>query len=143
MSEAINIAKEALRIVDARDIKALRALVSPDVVFWDATGTYKGVDAVAQYFQTYAEAMPKNEPSVIHAWAASGDTAFLEVTSATKHTGILRTPNGDVPPSGRSVKIPYVIVAKSEAGKLCELRFYYDQMAFLGQLGLLPQTVAA
>ena len=143
MSEALSLAKDCLRAVDARDIKALRALFSPDGVFWDATGTYKGVDAVAGYFQVYADAMPKANTSTINAWAESGDTAFLEVVSSTTHTGVLRTPKGDVPPTGRSVKIPYVIVVKSEAGKICELRFYYDQIAFLSQLGLMPEAVAA
>ena len=143
MSEALSLAKDCLRAVDARDIKALRALFSPDGVFWDATGTYKGVDAAIGYFQVYADAMPKVSASTISSWAESGDTAFLEVVTSTTHTGVLRTPKGDIPPSGRSVTIPYVIVVKAEAGKLCDVRFYYDQIAFLGQLGLMPQSAAA
>src|SRR5262249_19625583 len=143
MSEAIDLAKQCLHHIDARDVKGIRALASPDITFWDPTGTYKGVDAVAGYFQTYADAMPNTTPSVIKTSAGSGDLAFLEVVSSAKHTGVLRTPKGDVPGTGRAVTIPYAIVARTEAGKICELRFYYDQMSFLAQLGLLPQPAGA
>ena len=54
------------------------------------------------------------------------------------HSGVLHTPNGDVPPTGRSVELRWAAVYLTEGDTLKSEHLFFDQMDFLGQLGLLP-----
>lgn len=49
-----------------------------------------------------------------------------------------------VPPSGRKVELPHVVVMKFEDGKIAHEHIYWDQASFLVQVGLLdPDRVPA
>ena len=55
------------------------------------------------------------------------------------HTRPLAMPDGqEAPATGASVTVPYAGLHTVRDDKIISSRFYYDQMAFLGQLGLLP-----
>jgi hypothetical protein len=60
------------------------------------------------------------------------------------NTGDLRMPGGEsMPATGRQIQVRDCDVVVVEDGLIREHRFYYDQMEFLGQLGLLPETSAS
>ena len=69
---------------------------------------------------------------------ADRSAAAAEGTIVGTHTGVLHTPNGDVPPTGRSVELPWAAVYLIEDDTLKSEHLFFDQMDFLGQLGLLP-----
>jgi hypothetical protein len=54
------------------------------------------------------------------------------------HTGVLHTPKGDVPPTGRAVGLRWAAVYLTEGDTLKSEQLFFDQMDLLGQLGLLP-----
>ena len=59
------------------------------------------------------------------------------------HTGPLNLPTGEsLPPSGREVRVRSCDVARVENGEITSHHFYFDQMEFLGQLGLLPESLS-
>jgi predicted ester cyclase len=55
------------------------------------------------------------------------------------HSGPFRTPQGEIPPSGKQVRLPYAFVRRVESGKIASEHLYFDQMEFLQQLGAMPQ----
>jgi ketosteroid isomerase-like protein len=57
------------------------------------------------------------------------------------HTGPLVSPNGDIPPTGKPVTLDFVDVTQFAEGRIAREHIYFDQMAFLSQLGL-PATCA-
>jgi ketosteroid isomerase-like protein len=59
------------------------------------------------------------------------------------HTGPFQTPQGEVPPTGRTVVIDAVDVVTATDGKISSWRVYFDQMGILRQLGLLPAPASA
>jgi ketosteroid isomerase-like protein len=49
----------------------------------------------------------------------------------------MRLPNGDVPPTGKSLTIDYVGVQRVSDGKITYLRHYLDVIDLMTQLGLV------
>jgi hypothetical protein len=54
------------------------------------------------------------------------------------HDGVLHTPDGDVAPTGRAVELRFASVYVTDGDTLKSEQLFFDQMDFLGQLGLLP-----
>jgi hypothetical protein len=50
---------------------------------------------------------------------------------------VLHTPNGDVAPTGRAVELRWATYV-TDGDTLKSEHLFFDQMDFLGQLGLLP-----
>ena len=68
----------------------------------------------------------------------SGNHIVFEGVSRGTFTGPLVSPEGDIPPTGRSVKIKFAFIAKVNAdGLIEEDRTYYDTAEFMKQLGLM------
>jgi hypothetical protein len=56
----------------------------------------------------------------------------------SRGTGILRTPEGEVPPTGRRVEIRWMGMYEARGDELVSEHLYFDQVEFLTQLGLAP-----
>jgi predicted ester cyclase len=69
---------------------------------------------------------------------SDGPAAAAEGTIVGTHEGGLHTPNGDVAPTGRAVELPWAAVYATDGDTLTSEHLFFDQMDFLGQLGLLP-----
>lgn len=54
------------------------------------------------------------------------------------HTGVLVIPQGEIQPTGKSVRLRYATVQKVESGKVASEHLYFDQAELMAQLGLLP-----
>jgi predicted ester cyclase len=68
-----------------------------------------------------------------------GPAAAAEGTIVGTHDGVLHTPNGDVAPTGRAVRLRWAAVYATDGDTLKSEHLFFDQMDFLGQLGLLPE----
>ena len=65
------------------------------------------------------------------------DEGFLAGTN----TGPPPLPSGEsLPPTGKSIRVRSCDIAHVEGGLITTHHFYFDQMEFLGQLGLLPES---
>ena len=122
-----------------RDWAAAIALTTPDVELINvATGqTFQGPDGVRQFLEGWATAFPdsKVETTVALADDAHG---LLEFRGRGTHGGPLQSPAGDIPPTGRSVDIPFAQVLELQQGKIARARLYFDSMTLLQQLGVVP-----
>jgi ketosteroid isomerase-like protein len=63
-------------------------------------------------------------------------------TFSGTHTGVFHTPDGDIPPTGRPVKAPYVNVLSFRDGMFVAGDLMFDRLALLEQLGLVPEPAA-
>ena len=73
----------------------------------------------------------------------SGDWVFVEGEYNGTNTGPLASPQGTIPATGKRFVLPYVDVFEVRNGKIAKHRTYFDQMSFLGQLGLIPAPATA
>ena len=134
--------KEAAdRHVQAFNSKDLQEFVdneSPDIEFVIPGGiTLRGRDQVKEYMKLFWSAFPDMKISE-SSQVIAGDTAVTESTYSGTHTGTLRTPNGDIPATGKRVQGRQVAVQRVKDGQVWSEHLYFDQMEFLGALGLIP-----
>lgn len=136
--------KEAAdRHVKAFNEKNLEEFVgneSPDIEFVIPGGvTLHGRDQVREYVKLFWSAFADIKVEAIYQVIA-GDTAVTEQNYSGTHTGTLRTPHGDIPATGKRVQGRQVAVQRVKDGKVWSEHLYFDQMEFLGALGLLPTS---
>jgi len=68
----------------------------------------------------------------------SGNYIVFEGVSQGTFTGPLASPEGDIPPTGKSVKNKFVFIVKVNAdGMIEEDRTYFDNLSLMQQLGLI------
>jgi hypothetical protein len=72
-----------------------------------------------------------------------GLTVVSENVLAGTHTGPLRTPQGEVPATGRRVESHGIAVQRVRAGLVESEHLYFDQLDLLAQLGVLPEPAKA
>ena len=102
--------------------------------------TGKGHDVVRQFWELYDGAFPDYQ-IVPQRIVVEGETVVEESTFQGTHTGPIRTTDGseEIPPTGTRVELPYVAIYTVRGDRFVSAAMYWDQMAIMGQLGLLPQ----
>jgi steroid delta-isomerase-like uncharacterized protein len=144
MSAADNerIVRRYLEAFNARDWAAHSDLLAEDVVM-EVPGTgerHEGREAVTASERAWTDAFADGRIDIDHL-AAGGDTVVAEYTGTGTHTGPLGGPEGEIAATGRhgSLKLCDVFVIRD--GRIAEVREYFDTLALLTQLGLMPAAV--
>ncbi|MBA3842855.1 MAG: ester cyclase, partial [Actinobacteria bacterium] len=96
-----------------------------------------GRDDVIGFLAVFQEAFPDLRLK-LKQLLTDGAAAAAEGTLTGTHTGVLHAPNGDVAPTGRVLELRWAAVYVTEGDTLKSEHLFFDQMDFLGQLGLLP-----
>ena len=99
-------------------------------------GRLVGRDAVADYLAGFARAFPKIEWEPISQLEA-GDTAIDEGYILGTNTGPLVTPDGELPATGRTIRLRECDLLTVKDGLAVSHRFHYDMADMLTQLGLM------
>lgn len=69
----------------------------------------------------------------------SDDWAALEAIGRRTHTGPMSGPGGEIPPTGKSLALPFCSTLEIKDGKIVAGRDYYNLAAIMEQLGLMPE----
>ena len=99
------------------------------------SGQFDGPAQVLGFLGAFWEAFPDGRLEIVRSIGEGSLVAAEGVFSGT-HTGILRTPNGDVPPSDRKVKIRWMAMYEISGEELISEHVYWDQSELMTQLGL-------
>jgi steroid delta-isomerase-like uncharacterized protein len=120
-----------------RDLDAALDMATDDVdIKLMASGqTFTGRDGFGRFMERFANAFPDMKKEVTNE-VASGHQVVFEVKQRGTHEGPLRTPTGEIPPTGKSVDLSVIEVASVRNGKLASLRNYSDTQTLMRQLGL-------
>lgn len=133
------VADNYLKTVNSRDAAAVAKLYTEDAIMImpGEPEPIRGRKAIEENQAALFRAMPdfSVEFTLI---LISGNHIVFEGVGRGTFTGPLVSPEGDIPPTGRSVKIKFAFIAKVNAGGLIEEdRTYFDNADFMKQLGLL------
>ena len=135
MPSATDVILKHIDAVNARDSDADPWAVDAELT---APGAQvSGRDNVLEFLAVFQEAFPDLRLE-IKQLLADGPAAAAEGTLTGTHNGVLPSRNGDVAPTGRAVELPWASVYVTEGDTLKSEHLFFDQMDFLGQLGLLP-----
>ncbi|TAP42892.1 ester cyclase [Arthrobacter sp. S39] len=143
MGQAREVMDRLTTAMGEKDKDTLSGCYAADAVaFTPDQGEIRGRDAISNYLFEFWVALPdvRYDYTDRH---ESGDVAIDEGIIVGTHTGPLNLPTGEsLPPSGREVRVRSCDVARVENGEIISHHFYFDQMEFLGQLGLLPESLS-
>ncbi|MDP9325553.1 MAG: ester cyclase [Candidatus Dormibacteraeota bacterium] len=138
MSQIGDLVREHYEGFNTGDIDRATAGFSNDIVTVVPGSEMRGREAFKQYLVTFSNAMP-DARLIVKATIESGSMLAIEGSFTGTHTGPLQSPQGEVPPTGRTIDLPYVDIFESGGEKLTGHRVYWDQVAFLTALGLMPE----
>jgi predicted ester cyclase len=109
-----------------------------DAEFIAPGGQASGRDDVISFLGVFTEALPDLRLEV-RQLVTDGSAAAAEGTLSGTNDGVLHAPDGDVAPTGRPVELRWAAVYATDGDTLKSEHLFFDQMDFLGQLGLLPE----
>jgi ketosteroid isomerase-like protein len=114
--------------------------IHPDIVFeTPVSPPIRGKEMVEGFAGSYKDGFPDGSFEIDNVWE-SGDTAIVEGKYIGTNTGPMRTADGqEMPPTGKSINLPFISVVESKDGKMVGHRAYWDQASFAQQLGMGPQ----
>jgi ketosteroid isomerase-like protein len=123
---------------NAHDMDGFAAVLADDVVFAAPGGIEgQGKEACAAFFGGWIEAFPDTHVEITGVHIVD-DVAVEEGAFTGTHHEVLRTPDGEIPPTGRPVRIDYIQVLRFRDGKHVSFHLMFDRLAMLEQLGLVP-----
>jgi len=139
MADPIEVPKRSLEALNADDWDAFRATFAADCVLEEfPTGRrLEGPDAVVEASQGWKQAFPDLH-GIIRNLVACGSTVTVEVTWEGTHTGDLVSEMGTIPPSGKRLSVPAVLISEVEGDKIKATRDYFDLLTLLTQIGAVP-----
>jgi predicted ester cyclase len=128
---------------NAHDIDGFTSVLADDVTYSAPGGmSGQGNAACAQFFAGWWDAFPDAHVDV-HAVHMAGDIVTEEGTFTGTHHGVLRSPAGDIAPTGRRVAVGYIHVLRYRDGKHISFDLLFDRLLMLEQLGLIPAPAPA
>ncbi|MGY1733520.1 ester cyclase [Geodermatophilus sp. SYSU D01045] len=136
MGQAREIMDRITAAAVAGDRETLLQLYAADAVAETPEGLrLEGNEAIADYLAVFQRACPDMswEPKATY---EAGDTAIDEGWLVGTHTGVLALPDGDVPPTGRSVRLRECDLLTVRDGVAASHHMYFDRLDIASQLGL-------
>jgi ketosteroid isomerase-like protein len=128
---------------NAHDIDGFAEVIADDVVFQAPGGMGgQGKLACVEFWGGWLAAFPDGRVEV-HDVHFFDDVAVEEGTFSGTHDGVLHTPTGDIPPTGRALSVEYIHVLRFRDGQHVSFNLSFDRLAMLEQLGLIPAPTAA
>jgi uncharacterized protein (TIGR02246 family) len=127
---------------NAHDMDGFAEVVADDVVVVAPGARCDGKPAFVEFYGGWLRAFPDAHIDVNDVYFVD-DIAVEEGTFSGTHDGVLHTPSGDVPPTGRAVSVPYVQVLRYRDGLHVSFNLAFDRLLMLEQLGLVPAPAAA
>jgi steroid delta-isomerase-like uncharacterized protein len=127
-------------VLAKQDYEACVALFAPDAVYVEPGGSHEGPGEVLAWLQNqdggFSDVHFETVRLIEH-----GDTVVAEWRWRATHTRPFSMPDGSViGPTGRTTDTPGVTIFTVRDGKIATARDYFDLLAGLVQLGVLPSS---
>jgi steroid delta-isomerase-like uncharacterized protein len=131
-----------VELYNERDLDACMELYAEDAVQWMHDGLFEGVEAIRERLARDLVAFP-DAKYVVESFVEDGDSFADEWTFTGTNTGPFRLLDGvEVPATGRPVELKGMELVAVRDGRIVVDNLYYDFMAAVAQLGLIPQGAA-
>jgi steroid delta-isomerase-like uncharacterized protein len=132
-----------VELYNAGDLNACMELYAENAVQRMHDGIFEGRDAIRDRLARDLEAFA-DAHYVVDSFVDQGDRFADEWTFTGTNTGPFRLPDGsEVPATGKRVEIKGMELVAVRDGKIVVDNLYYDFLAAVVQLGLVPEGAAA
>ena len=140
MFAAEELAERDIRAYNEQDLQTKRAISSSELEFVVPGATMRGPDEASAFAQALWEAFPDGRITMAKR-ASIGSWVAVEGTFTGTHEGVLRTPSGEFPASGRHFEIQCVVTYEVASERIVSKHFYFDRLELLTQIGAIPAPV--
>lgn len=138
VDENLRVIEQYAPAYNARDFEALAQLFEESAVFY-APGRLeplKGRDRIRNAFAATLSIFPDTH-YMLEGSFGQGEWVCAQFVWTGTHMGPVPGPGGQtIPATNRSVRLPFVIIAKFDRGRIAEVREYYDRLSFMQQIGV-------
>lgn len=142
MGEGRALMERHYRGLDAHDMDQAVTVFSDDVLtHFAGMRDIHGRDQFKVLGGAFIEAFPDSSIHPASIWEA-GDAVISEGTYSGTHTATLRSPNGDIPATGRHMDLHYADIMRVRDGQVFYHAVYFDSAEMMAQLGLMPDATA-
>jgi steroid delta-isomerase-like uncharacterized protein len=132
-----------VELYNAGDLDACMELYADDAVQRMHDGIFEGIDAIRERLGRDLTAFP-DAKYVVETFVEGDETFADEWTFTGTNTGPFQLSDGtEVPATGQSVEIKGMEYVEVRDGKITVDNLYYDFMAAVAALGLIPQGALA
>jgi steroid delta-isomerase-like uncharacterized protein len=132
-----------VELYNAGNLDACMELYAEDAVQLMHDGIFEGRSEIHERLASDLTAFP-DATYAVASFVEQGDSFADEWTFTGTNTGPFRLPDGTVvPATGERVEIKGMELVEVRDGKIVVDNLYYDFMAAVAQLGLVPQGAAA
>lgn len=135
MSESKQAIERHVTTFNAQDFDA--SPWSSDAEIVAPGGQFRGREEVRGFFQVFWQAFPDARLE-LGRLIGEGSFAAAEGSLTGTHSGVLQTPGGEVPATGRSVELRWAAMYETRGDEIISEHLCFDQVDFLTQLGLMP-----
>jgi steroid delta-isomerase-like uncharacterized protein len=123
----------------AGDVETFKSLISPDYVrhcqaMPPGLQELHGTEQFFAFIEDFLEAVPSYTDSLSNMIAEGGRVAYVSTMRGTQ-TGSM----AGIPATGKPFTLVNIIIQRLEDGKVAETWVSWDNVAFLSQLGLMPE----
>lgn len=120
------------------NLSAIDELIADEYVNHAAGADVNGRRGMKEFVTTYRSALPDYH-CVIEEQIAEGDTVVTRWTARGTQDGELL----GIPPTGKRVSLPGVVIDRLANGRLVETWLQADVLGMLQQLGVIPERAEA
>jgi predicted ester cyclase len=142
MTDARTLAERLFEVIDNHRWADVDTVLTPDAEMSSPFGDRLSVAAWLHINRSFAVACPDGRHTITDVIDA-GVRFAIEGTWTGTHTGPMAGPAGEIPPTGRSVALPFCGIATRRDDRIAAVTVYLDQMTMLAQLGLVSSPAAA
>ena len=121
MGEGRALVEQYFKAVNAADLDAVRAVLTSDAKFAAPGPAIGGPDMVVAWMGPFLDAFPGIDHQIVNL-VESGDDVATEITVKGTHTKPMVTPQGELPPTGKSLDLKAVNVMRLRDGRIAALR---------------------
>ncbi|MEZ5098625.1 MAG: nuclear transport factor 2 family protein [Thermoleophilia bacterium] len=131
------VAERICAAISRGDVDLALAQFSPDATLHVDGFAPGGLAAARRWLEALTVAFPDAYAQVLE--APRGSTGPFPIAFGGTQREPFATPFGTVPSSGRSVSLRETVTLEVEGGRVVTLHTTLDRLAFVYQLGLVPQ----
>lgn len=132
-----DLVRQFIAAVNAADWNGLDSLMTQDFQRHSAATTEMPEITSLEQFKQMQQASLAGIPDqrvTVRSLTAEGDRVAVNAVYSGTNTGAM----GDIPATGKAVRLPFLGVLRIANGKIAEMWVEWDNVAMLSQLGLFP-----
>jgi steroid delta-isomerase-like uncharacterized protein len=135
MGRAADVVEQWWKTFEQGDFDALMKLVAPDAeVVMPGGLRLHGPDELRPVLAAYRNGFPELRHHTVST-LETGDALAVELEITMPHTGVFVTPEGELPPTGRTVTLSACDIVRLDAsGAIASWHSYFDQASLMAQL---------